>query len=101
MKGQPEYCASCKAPVLSAESPSGARVILDPDPIPTGTIVFLTDGRVDFLNQRARATVSSVVPRYQAHAVSCPQRRPETTAPKSTPKTPRLWESTRLSGAEN
>ena len=84
MKGHPEHCPSCKAPVLAAESPSGAPVILDPDPIPTGTIVFLTDGRVAYLNQRARKTVSRIVPRYQAHEASCPQRHAKTTAPGST-----------------
>ena len=97
MKGHPEYCASCKAPVLAAVSPSGACVILNPDPIRTGTIVFLSDGRIEYLNQRARKTVSSVVPRYQAHEASCPQRYAKPTAPRSTPlpahgrEAPRRW----------
>jgi hypothetical protein len=101
MTGHPEYCALCKAPVVSAESPSGAHAILDPDPIPTGTIVFLNDGRVEYLNQRARETVSSVVPRYQAHEASCPQRHPETTAPTSRPPTPRVRETPRRWVTEN
>jgi hypothetical protein len=97
MTAHSEYCASCKAQVLTAESPSGARVILDPDPIPTGTIVFIADGRIEYLNQRARRTISRVVPRYQAHAASCPQRHAKPTALRSTPppahgrEVPRRW----------
>ena len=101
MKAHPEYCASCKAPVLAAESSSAVRVILDPDPIPTGTIVFLTDGRVAYLNQRARRTVSRVVPRYQAHEATCPQRHATTTAPTFALPPPPGRETRRRWVAEN
>lgn len=68
-------CASCRAPVIWAESAkTGRNMILDAVPVPDGNTVIM-DGKAHVITGELFEEVPADMPRYRTHWATCPQAK--------------------------
>lgn len=60
-------CPQCDAPVISAVTPGGFRILLDPTPDKEGTFVYIA-GCVRYASKSER----ELMPLYSSHTLTCP-----------------------------
>lgn len=63
-------CRSCRKPVLWAITQKGARIPVDPEPVPNGNIELRDDGNGEIRSTTVKPDPS--VRKYVAHFATCP-----------------------------
>ena len=65
---------TCRAPIYWGTTITGKRIPLDPDPVPDGRYIISGQNAVPFVVHIA-ADDPTDQPRYNAHFVTCPERK--------------------------
>lgn len=68
-------CRSCHAPVMWARGRKGADIILDPDPLPNGNIIFVDGDQTRYLGFETKKEFPDweTRDRYASHFSTCPE----------------------------